>query len=110
MLNKTGWLKLENELNLVLEKINLKMINAFTNEHGLVIFEFEKTEDIALQKLGEILAWYYQRIAAKTCQSCGKWGSRRKDLPLYPTLCHLCYVLAYNEFHESQGENNVLSS
>jgi hypothetical protein len=110
MLNNPGWNKLENELNPILKKVNLKMINTFINEHGLLKLEFEQTEDEVISALGKILTFYYERMAAKTCQECGAWASRRKDLPTLPTLCFQCYIPVYNKFHESQGENNVLPS
>ena len=102
MVNKPGWSKLESDLKLVLEKVDLKLEKTFTNEHGLVKLVFEPTEDRSLRILADILSWYYERQFVKACQECGKWGTRRKDLPSYPTLCHPCYVMAYNQFHESQ--------
>lgn len=110
MLNKSGWNKFDNELNPILERLNLKVINISINEHGLLKIEFDQTEDSTISSIANILSFYYERMAAKTCQECGGWASRRKDLPNFPTLCSRCYIFAYNEFYESQGEGNVLSS
>lgn len=107
--NKLGWNEIEKNLNLILENVSLKLNTFSINKHGLLKLQFNTTDDLGMRKLGEILSWYFERIAAKTCQTCGRYGHRRKDLPDCPTLCFACYVPLYNILHETQGEKNVLS-
>ena len=42
------------------------------------------------------LEYRFERISAKICEKCGKYGFGRKDLKEVLTLCFTCYVLEYD--------------
>jgi len=77
----------------------LKLKSLDIDSHNLLHLSFQST-DKELQNLGTILTYWYQRQAAITCQMCGEYGIRRKDLEGLPSLCYHHYIDRYNEVND----------
>lgn len=46
------------------------------------------------------LEYKIERLSARLCEGCGKYGVRRTDLPVIQSLCTSCYALQYSEQHD----------
>ena len=47
----------------------------------------------------DAIEYKFERISAKTCEGCGQYGIRRKEIPEVQSLCTVCYAFKYSEVH-----------
>lgn len=77
-------------------------ISAIERSNGMLQVRFDKslTSDEQAFILDSI-EYRAERLSAKICEECGKYGLRRTELPTIQTLCTTCYAIKYSEHNTS---------
>lgn len=77
-------------------------ISSIDRHNGMlkVLFEKHLTSEEQLFIL-ESIEYRTERLSAKICEGCGKYGIRRTELPIIQTLCTACYAVKYSEINTS---------
>ncbi len=61
---------------------------------------YGRAENEQIEQAMEGILWKVERISAKTCEHCGAYGTRRKELKTIYCLCNNCYLLYLNEYDD----------
>ncbi len=65
---------------------------------SVVFLRSDSTSDIE-EFILDSLEYKIERISAKLCEECGKYGLRRKELPIPQTLCTSCYAFKFSDLN-----------
>lgn len=77
-------------------------ISSVERKNGMLKVTFDKalTSD-EQQFILDSIEYRVERLTAKICEECGKYGLRRTDLPTIQSLCTACYAIKYSEHNTS---------
>lgn len=76
-------------------------IYVIERKHGMLSVIFKRTDltNEAQDFILKSVEYRIERMTAKLCEGCGKYGLRRLDLPVPQTLCTSCYAIQYSEIN-----------
>lgn len=96
-----GWINLIDKVNVIVNKLQLTQIKSINREHGMLKIKFDDILDKDLQYVLDSLSYKIERDSVRTCEECGAFAQRRKDLEITLALCTTCYTLKYNDMISS---------
>ena len=99
----TGW------YNLIDKVYSIQYQLAFTTcvisverKNGMLSVKFDRGLTSEEQQfILDSVEYRIERLTAKICEQCGKYGLRRTTLPETQTLCTACYAIKYSECNTS---------
>jgi hypothetical protein len=95
----TGWYSLIEKIYTIQYQLAFHTyVTSIERNNGMLSVKFHR--DLTLDEQEFILysiEYRVERLTAKICEECGKYGLRRTELPLIQTLCTSCYALKYSE-------------
>lgn len=53
------------------------------------------------------IAYRLERLTAKICEKCGRYGFRRTALTTVQTLCFDCYAIEYSDMYDNRSTQDV---
>lgn len=98
----SGWHNLIEEIYAIQNQLPFcDGIYIIERKHGMLSVIFKRTDltNKAQDFILKSVEYRIERITAKLCEGCGKYGLRRLDLPTPQTLCTSCYALKYSEIN-----------
>jgi hypothetical protein len=101
---KTGWHKLVEQVFEVEKQLPFcSGVASIERENGMLKVQYVRADTLNEYQhfILSALEYRYERLSAKVCEVCGKYGIRRTELPITQTLCIRCYALAYSDEHPS---------
>jgi hypothetical protein len=96
-----GWLTLIDKAYTIANKLEYANIISINREHGMLKIKFAQVLDKHEQYVLDSVSYKLERDSVRTCEECGAYAIRRKDIEIIQALCTKCYTLKYNEFMES---------
>ena len=96
-----GWYQLLDILEAIDTATMLSPIVNIVRHNGMLQVTFAHTDNIANKFIQDSVAYKIERLSAKLCESCGKYGFRRTELPETQTLCTACFAIKYSDVSES---------
>ena len=94
----TGWSRLLDMVDEVLLYLGDKcIVTSVTRHNGMLRIEFANTTNTGQDHIQDAIAYRIERMSAKLCENCGRYGLRRTELPTIQTLCTSCYAIKYSE-------------
>jgi hypothetical protein len=98
-----GWHSLINNVYAAEELPFFTGIDLIQRKNGMLSVKYTRTTATTHYQafVLECLEYKIERLSAKLCEGCGKYGIRRTDLPVIQSLCTSCYALQYSEQHDS---------
>lgn len=94
-----GWVELINDAYTMMSYIPGAEICSAKRCFGMLHMFVRCPEEID-QNAAEGIAWKVERLSSNTCERCGKWGTRRKELKKVYCLCTDCYLQYLNEVED----------
>ena len=78
-------------------------IDCIERRNGMLSVRYSRNTDITDYQnfVLDSLEFKLERLSARLCEQCGKYGIRRTNLPIIQCLCTSCYALQYSEQHDS---------
>lgn len=96
-----GWLTLIDKVYAISSKLEFAKIESINREHGMLKIKFTQVLDKHDQYLLDSLSYKIERDSVHTCEECGAYARRRKNLEITLALCTTCYTFKYNQMMES---------
>lgn len=97
----TGWHQLLEILDSIDAEDRLLPVKNLNRSNGMLVVEFGETDNHAVKFIQDAVAYKIERMSAKLCEECGKYGFRRTELPETQTLCTACFAIKYSDVSES---------
>lgn len=99
----TGWYNLIDKVYSIQYQLAFSTyISSIERKNGMLSIRFDKSLTSEEQRfILDSIEYRIERLTAKLCESCGKYGLRRTDLPTVQTLCTACYAIKYSEYNTS---------
>lgn len=99
-----GWEQLTEKLTRIDEELyalaSYQPIKSLERHNGMLKVVFKDTwEELIVSDIQEAIAYRFERLSARMCEDCGRFGLRRTDLKETRTLCTEHYALRYSEEH-----------
>lgn len=96
-----GWISLIDKAYAISSKLEFAKIESISREYGMLKIKFAQVLDKHEQYLLDSLSYKIERDSVHTCEECGAYARRRKNLETTLALCTVCYTLRYNHMMES---------
>jgi hypothetical protein len=98
-----GWHKLLDKVYTVQYHLAFPThISSVERKNGMLKVSFDRALTSEEQQfILDSIEYRIERLTAKICEQCGKYGLRRTTLPETQTLCTACYAIKYSECNTS---------